>query len=66
MDLVVRSDMNSEAYTLKRIIVDPGDGIIFECLTKDNRLVTVRPPRLIRDATVEINPRKERDKKGWR
>ncbi|KKN65781.1 hypothetical protein LCGC14_0478260 [marine sediment metagenome] len=60
MDLIVRTgkghSMNSEAYTLVRIIVDPTDGITFECLNKAQRLVTVRPPRLVRDATVEISP----------
>ena len=61
MDLIVRTGKNSETYTLIRIIVDPGEGILFECLEQTNKIankvVTVRPPRLIKwDATVEINP----------
>ncbi len=60
MELIVRTgkghSMNSEAYTLVRIIVDPTDGITFECLNEAKSFVTVRPPRLIRDATVEIEP----------
>ena len=61
MDLIVRTGEGhaamSEAYTLVRIIVDPKDGITFECLTKEtNRFVTVRPPRFVRDPTVEISP----------
>ena len=60
MDLVVRSGSGhaqmSDAYTLRRIIVDPKDGITFECLDKANRLVTVRPPKVVKDNTVEITP----------
>ncbi len=60
MELVVRSGSGhaqmSEAYTLMRIIVDPKDGVSFECLDRANRLVTVRPPSLFQNNTVEINP----------
>ena len=53
MELIVRAgeghSMNSEAYTLTRIIVDPKDGIIFECLNENQRVVTVKPPRFVKE-----------------
>ena len=61
MDLIVRTGEGhaamSEAYTLVRIIVDPKDGITFECIDKKSlRQVTVRPPRMVKESHVEISP----------
>ena len=60
MELIVRTgsghSLMREGYVLVRIIVDSKDGITFECLNKDNRQVTVRPPRVVKENSVEISP----------
>ena len=55
MILTVRSGNHWEHYELKSIVVDAGDGVIFNAEDSTGQLWNIKPPRMVRERIGDMS-----------
>ncbi len=55
MKLTVRSGKHSEDYELVSIVVDAGDGIVFNARDSEGQIWNIKPPRMVREGIGDMS-----------